>query len=60
MNIFKVVIRLIKIFKVIVRLSFNEGLRILINKVSFLLLKKSPSILTLYSGNILKCPPEQS
>jgi hypothetical protein len=41
-------------------LSFNEGLRILINKVSFLLLKKSPSVLTLYSGNILKCPPEQS
>jgi hypothetical protein len=34
--------------------------RILINKVSFLLLKKSPSVLTLYSGNILKCPPEQS
>ena len=32
----------------------------LINKVSFLLLKKSPSVLTLYSGNILKCPPEQS
>jgi hypothetical protein len=43
-----------------VMLSFNEGLRILINKVSFLLLKKTPSVLTLYSGNILKCPPEQS
>jgi hypothetical protein len=56
MNIFKVIVRLTKIFS---HLSFNVGLRILINKVSFHLLKKPRSVLTLYSGNILKCSPEQ-
>jgi hypothetical protein len=35
--------------QLLIHLSFNEGLRILINKVYFLLLKKSPSVI---KGNI--------
>ena len=43
MKNFKVIVRLTEIFS---HLSFKVGLRILINTVSFLLLKNSPSVLT--------------